>query len=170
MQYYKFYTQKEADKASVKEWGADFGFYEMECKFYGGNAVKDVAKRDWYDEDGDDEFIPSAQKYKAFEMTAKFGFRGGKYAANDALKVLQDYLNGGTIKFYDSYNAVGRKNVRFLEISDDAELVRSDSDGDILCINVKMKVNDPRTEVRLEMDEDGLTVKELAYETEKTQG
>lgn len=149
MKYYKFYIQKEATGSVVKELGEDFGFYETESKFYGGNTVKEVAKRDWYDEDGDDEFIPEQQKYKAFEVEIKFGYKGGMNTANEKLKTLQDYLDGGTMKFYDSYNRVGRQNVRFEEISDDAELVRNTEDGDILIITIRLKVNDPRTEITL---------------------
>lgn len=150
MKYYKFYIQKETDGAEVKELGEDFGFYEMECKFYGGKAVKDVPKRDWYDEDGDDEFVPEELKYKAFEMDIKFGYKGDMFTANDKLDALQDYLDGGTMKIYDSYNHIGRQNVRFVEIPDDAELVRDKDDGDILVVTVKLKVNDPRTAIKLE--------------------
>lgn len=149
MKYYKFYIQKETAGSEVKELGEDFGFYETECKFYGGNAVKDVAKRDWHDEDGDDEFVPDEQKYKAFEMQVKFGYKGGQFSANDKLEALQDYLNGGTMKVYDSYNNIGRQNVRFEGISDDAELVRDADDGDILIVTVKLKVNDPKTKITL---------------------
>lgn len=155
MKYYKYYVQKETGKpsttpqATVRELGEDFGFYETESKFYGGNAVKEVAKRDWHDEDGDDEFVPSEQKYKAFEMEVKFGYKGDQFSANAKLKALQDYLSGGTMKVYDSYNRIGRQNVRFEEISDDAELVRDSEDGDILIITVKLKVNDPRTSIIL---------------------
>lgn len=149
MKYYKFYIQKETTGSAVKELGEDFGFYETESKFYGGNAVKEVAKRDWYDEDGDDEFVPEQQKFKAFEAEIKFGYKGDMNTANGKLKALQDYLYGGTMKFYDSYNRVGRQNVRFEEISDDAELVRNTDDGDILIITLKLKVNDPKTEITL---------------------
>lgn len=149
MKYYKFYVQKETDGAAVKEMGEDFGFYETESKFYGGNEVKGVAKRDWHDEDGDDEFAPKAQKYKAYEMSVKFGYKGSKFTANDKLEALKDYLNGGTMKFYDSYNMVGRQNVRFEGIPDDAELVRDTEDGDILIVTVKLKVNDPKTNIKL---------------------
>lgn len=149
MQYYKFYIQKESDGAPVKELGEDFGFYETESKFYGGNTVKDLPKRDWYDEDGDDEFVPDTLKYKAYDAEVKFGYKGDRFTANDKLKALQDYLNGGTMKVYDSYNRIGRQNVRFEGIPDDAELVRDEEDGDILIITVKFKVNDPKTDITL---------------------
>lgn len=153
MKYYKFFIQKETSGADVKELGEDFGFYETECKFYGGNAVKDVPKRDWYDEDGDDEFVPNELKYKAFKMQVKFGYKGSQFSANEKLEALQNYLNGGTMKVYDSYNKIGRQNVRFEEISDDAELVRDVDDGDILIITVNLKVNDPKTKITLTKEE-----------------
>lgn len=149
VEYYKYYVQKEADGSEVKELGEDFGFYETESKFYGGNAVKDIPKRDWNDEDGDDEFVPDEPKYKAFEMSVKFGYKGDFGSANAKMKALQDYLSKGTMKVYDSYNRIGRQNVRFVEISDDAELVRDKEDGDILIITIKLKANDPRTEITL---------------------
>lgn len=149
MKYYKFYIQKESEGAAVKELGEDFGFYETESKFYGGNTVKDIPKREWHDEDGDDEFVPDEQKYKAYEMEVSLGYKGDMGTANEKLRALQDYLAGGTMRFYDSYNKTGRQGVRFVSISDDAELVRNDADGDILIITVRMKVNDPRTEITL---------------------
>lgn len=149
MTYYKFYIQKEASGSEVKELGEDFGFYETESHFYGGGAMKDVAKRDWYDEDGDDEFVPDALKYKAYEMSVKFGYKGGMFSANEKLSELMDYLGGGAMKIYDSYNRVGRQGVRLMEISDDADLVRNTEDGDILIITIKFKVNDPRTDITL---------------------
>lgn len=147
MEYYKFYIQKDSGDTEVKELGSDYGFYETESKFYGGGAVKDIAKRDWPDEDGDDEYVPEAMKLKAYEMEVKFGWKGDKYGANAALEALQAYLLGGTMKVYDSYHAIGRQGVRFEEISDDAELVRDDAEGDILIITVKLKVNDPKSVV-----------------------
>lgn len=149
MKYYKFYIQKESSGSAVKELGEDFDFYETESKFYGGGAVKDVAKRDWHDEDGDDEFVPEEQKYKAYEMEVSFGYKGDMNTANAKLKALKDYLNGGTMKVYDSYNRIGRQGVRFEEISNDAELVRDETDGDILIIKVRLKVNDPVTDITL---------------------
>ena len=148
MRYYKYLIQKETEGSAVKDTAEDFGMYEMESKFYGTATVKDVAKRDWHDEDGDDEFVPSVQRYKAIDAEVKFGFKGDKYSANAAIKKFMEYLNGGTMKVYDEYNHIGRQNVRFQGISDDAELVR-DKDGDILIIKVKLKINDPVTDIIL---------------------
>lgn len=149
MGYYKFYIQKETTGAEVYELGEKFGFYETSCNFYGGGAVKDVPSRNWYDEDGDDEYVPTAQKFKAYEMEVSFGYKGSQFTANTALQSLKSYLSGGTMKVYDTYNRIGRQNVRFMEISDDATLVRNSDDGDILIVKIKFKVNDPVTDVVL---------------------
>lgn len=149
MNYYKFYIQKEAEGSAVCELGEDFGFYETSCNFYGGGTVKDVPSRDWHDEDGDDEYVPATQRFKAYEMEVGFGYKGGQFTANSALASLKSYLSGGTMKIYDSYNRIGRQNVRFMEISDDATLVRDSDEGDILIIKVKFKVNDPVTDIVL---------------------
>ncbi len=149
MDYYKFYIQKEADGSAVCELGEDFGFYETACNFYGGGTVKDIPSRDWHDEDGDDEYVPAVQRFKSCEMEVSFGYKGSQFTANAALSTLKSYLSGGTMKFYDTYNRIGRQNVRFMEISDDATLVRNSADGDILIIKIKFKVNDPVTDVVL---------------------
>jgi hypothetical protein len=150
MKYYKFFFQKETDGSPVMESGEDFDIYEVESKFYGCGEAKELANRDWCDEHGDDEFIPDEIKLKAQNIEVKFGYKGDKFSANAVISRLHEYLrNGGMMKIYDEYNHIGRKHVRFVGISDDAELVRNDDDGDILIFTVKLKANDPATDVLL---------------------
>lgn len=150
MRYYKFYIQKESDGAAVMETGAEFEVYETQCKFYGGGEVKDLPKREWYDEHGEDEFVPDEMKFKSQEMEVKFSYKGNKNSANNVIRTFMSYLStGGSMKIFDEYNQIGRQNVRFVSISDDAELVRNDSEGDILIFTVKFKVNDPVTNITL---------------------
>ena len=149
MKYYKYYIQKEADGSPVKEKAEDFNIYEVDSKFYGGASAKELPKRNWNDEHGDDEFVPSNLMMESVSHSVKFGYKGDKYSANKALKDFIDYLsNGGSMKIYDEYNKIGRQHVRFSSVSDDAELVRSD-EGDILIFTVNLKVNDPVTDVVL---------------------
>jgi len=149
MKYYKYYIQKEADGSPVKETAEDFNIYEVGSKFYGGASAKELPKRNWNDEHGDDEFVPSDLMMEPVSHSVKFGYKGDKYSANKALKDFIDYLSkGGSMKIYDEYNKIGRQHVRFSSVSDDAELVRSD-EGDILIFTVNLKVNDPVTDVVL---------------------
>lgn len=152
MKYYPFYAEEESQIAAVdavKELGEDFGFYEMSSKFYGGNTVKDLPSRDWKDEDGSDVFVPNVLRYKSYDMEVKFGYKGDFKSANDKLKALKTFLGKGYLRIYDSYNMIGRQHVRLLEISNDATLVRNDTDGDILVITIKFRVDDPVTDITL---------------------
>lgn len=150
MEYYKFYIQKESAGSTVIDTVERFGMYEVQSKFYGGREVKEPAKREWRDEDGDDEFIPSTPVFKAQEMEVRFAYKGTMSSANGKLEGFIKYLSdGGTMKIYDSYNGIGRQNVRFVSVPDDAELVRDSVDGDILVFTVKFKVNDPVTNITL---------------------
>ncbi len=150
MEYYKFYIQKESASSTVIDTVEAFGMYEVQSKFYGGREVKEPAKREWRDEDGDDEFVPSTPVFKAQEMEIKFAYKGTMSSANGKLETFIKYLSeGGTMKIYDSYNGIGRQEVRFVSVADDAELVRDSEDGDILVFTVKFKANDPVTNITL---------------------
>lgn len=154
----KIYTQKIKDEAEpqaeIIELGESFGFYGMELPFKMANEVKEPESNDWSDEDGDDEYIPEGGlKMQAFEIEIKLGYKGDKKTANARLQNLLNYLTGrdgtgSTMKLYSTYTGIGYNDVRFKSISDDAELVRDD-DGDILIIEITLKVNDPITRVVL---------------------
>lgn len=154
----KIYTQKIKDEAEpqaeIIELGENFGFYGMELPFKMANEVKEPESNDWSDEDGDDEYLPEAGlKMKAFDFELKLGYKGDKKTANDKLQGLLEYLtgrdgSGPRMKIYSTYTGIGYNDVRFKSISDDAELVRDDA-GDILIIEITLKVNDPITRVVL---------------------
>ena len=155
MDYYKFYIQKEGKDSTgaaypVKELGEDFKLYEVESKFYGNLTVKDLPNRSWHDENGDDEFVPDVYKYKAYEMSVKLACQGKPMTSNTTIKALKDYLSGGQFEIYDTFNGIGRQHVRFVEIPDDAKLYRHKYGVDeCLVFTLKMKVNDPVTDVTL---------------------
>ena len=162
MRFFKFYIQKEGTDSSgnaypVKESGKDFGVYEKECKFYGGRELKDIAKRDWHDHNGDDEFIPAIPVFKAKSIEIKFACKGDLYSSNNKIKSFMEALaENGSMKIYDEYNHIGRRGVRFDSIPDEATLYRKmDGVDEALVFTVKMKINDPVTEVSLVTDKGG---------------
>lgn len=154
----KIYIQKiksqNGGEAEIIELGEHFGFYGMEIPFKMQYDAKEPEKNDWADEDGDDEYIPEGGlKMQAFEIEIKLGYKGDKKTANDKLQGLLEYLtgrdgSGPRMKIYSTYTGIGYNDVRFKSISDDAELVRDDA-GDILIIEITLKVNDPITRVVL---------------------
>lgn len=154
-QYYKVYMQKEQDGGALKETIADFGMYCMDIPFAIGGSAKSLTERSWADEDGKDVYIPETIMIEAYTMTVKFGFKGDKFSANENITNMVNYLTGRDgsgvyLKMYCDYTKIGRKHVRFVKLSDEAELVRNDEDGDILVIEMQFSVDDPATAVTTE--------------------
>lgn len=151
MDYYKIYLQKEVDEAEVKETIADFGMYCMEDPFVLYSEAKDVTKRSWYDEDGDDEYIPENGLYvQSYENSVKFGFKGDEFGANEKLRSFLDYLCSGMMKMYCEFNKVGRQHVRFKSVKQ--TLYRDEKDGDLLVVTITFKFNDPVTDIKPSSD------------------
>lgn len=151
-EYYKTYMQKEQAGASVKEDIGDFGMYCMELPFTVAGQAKELTSRDWAEEDGKDVYVPAVLKMQTYTLKAKFGCKGDKFSANASIRAFVDYLTGRDgsgvyLKIYNEYTKIGRRHVRFSKLSDDATLVRSDEDGDILVIQIEFQVDDPVTDV-----------------------
>ena len=145
--YFRIYMQMEKDGAEVIDTIDSFGMYCMENPFKTCSEVKEPTKRTWYDEHGDDEYIPKDGLYmSSYENKVKFGFKGKAYGANEKLKAFLQYLRGGMMKMYCEFNGVGRKNVRLKSV--DPVLYRNvQGDEEILILSVTFKFNDPITDV-----------------------
>lgn len=137
----------------MKDAAADFGMWCMSIPFKLCAEAKDVASRDWADEDGTDEYVPHELKLKSYDMDVKWCCKGERGSANAALSSFLSYLTGrdgggAVLSMYCDYTGIGRRCVRFVKLSDDAELVRDD-DGDVLVVTTTMRVTDPVTDVVL---------------------
>lgn len=120
--------------------------------------TKDLAKRDWSDENGDDVYIPSdGLKFKAYDLEVKFLYVGTENAISDDLKNFISFLygrnNGGAplLAVYDEYTKTGRRGVYVLSVDNDL-FFYNDSDYDaIASFKVKFRVTDPVTDITLSM-------------------
>lgn len=152
MQYEKVYIQKTRTGSPVKETIADFDIYCADMPFKLLVEAKEPSKRDWFDEHGDDEYIPDGGlKLKAYTMDVKFCCKGDKNSSNEKINKFLKYLTGldGTgveLKMYCTWTKIGRKGIRFDKLNDKAELVR-DNDGDVLVFTITFKVNDPVSDI-----------------------
>lgn len=150
---YAILFKKMADDASVVDtldnWGIvckDFPF-----KLYG--EAKELPSRDWKDEDGDDEYIPSELPIASYEIDVEFVYKGDMNTANTNIKGFLDYLTGrgGTgaeLMVYDTYTKIGRQRVRYVNVDEDIYW-RQEYGGDVVVFVVTFKVNDPVTEITL---------------------
>ena len=146
--FFRIYLQREKDGAEVFDTIDTFGMYCMENPFKPCEKVKEPTKRNWYDENGDDEYISPTKGLlmEAYESKVKFGFNGRAYGANEKLKTFLEYLRGGMMKMYCEFNAIGRQHVRLADI--DPSLYRDvRGNEDILVVSVNLKFNDPCTDV-----------------------
>ncbi|WP_065218448.1 MULTISPECIES: hypothetical protein [Butyricimonas] len=154
MAYKGIYFQKEKEGSLVKESVSDFGIWCKDFPFKIHGDAKELANTEWSDEDGDDEFIPDVIRLKSYEISVEFAYKGVSGSANEKIRDFLDYLtgrdgSGASLKVYDSFTGIGRKNVRFMSVSQDGEYVRSDAEGDVFLFKVTFKVNDPVTDIIL---------------------
>lgn len=149
---------RKTGSSVVKDSIRDFGMYCKEVPFMLFGDAKDLSSDDYKDEDGEDEYIPETLPLKSYTMEVTFAFKGDRDSANKALKDFVSYLTGrdadgegAEFDMYSTYTDMGRQRCRFVSISDNAELVRTD-DYDILFPKIKFKVNDPVTDIVLKSE------------------
>lgn len=151
MKPYSIYVKKENGRVidTQDEWG--IVCKEFTFLLYGES--KELPKRDWHDEDGEDTFFPSQLAMAAYDLYVEFGYKGAMDSANVAVRSFLDYLTGrdgsGTyLSVYDTYTKIGRQGVYFKSVGQDV-FVRNTSEGDLVVFNVKFRVTDPMTEITL---------------------
>ncbi len=166
MDYYKVYMQLEADGSDVVETIDDYGLYCMDIPFAVATGAKELTKRDWHDEDGEDVYMPKdGLRLSAYDIDVKFGYRGGRFGANDSINAFLDFVRRGMLKMYCDYTRIGRRHVVFSKLSDKATLVRDIDEGDLLVITATFRVCDPVTNIVPAYDSNG-NVSDLQIETE----
>jgi len=125
--------------------------------------VKEPAKRAWYDEHGDDEYISGSGLFmEAYTMTVELGCRAkdtveqnvvtstAKENVKGYVKTFLDYLRtAGMMKIYSAHTLIGRQNVRLESVSDKATWQQGEDGYWFLIFEVTFKVNDPVTDVTL---------------------
>ena len=118
--------------------------------------TKDLAKRDWYDEHGEDVYMPTdGLKFKAYDMEVKFLYVGTQAQMSDDLKGFISFIcgrnTGGApmLKIYDEYTKTGRRGVYVTDISNDL-IAYDEVNTDVIGVfKVKFRVTDPVTEITL---------------------
>lgn len=151
----------------VKESVVSWGVWCKDIPFVIHGKAKEPAKRTWYDQHGDDEYIPDdGLMLEAYTMKVEFGCKIMSAttdetttpdteipAVEDVKEKVSSFLEylrtSGMMKMYSSYTGIGRQNVRFSDV-DDKAIWKSDEDGnEFLIFSVTFKVNDPVTDITL---------------------
>ena len=118
---------------------------------------KDVVSRNWLDENGEDVYIPFNVMLKKFDLEISFLCNGTANTVRSNVKDFLSYLMGrastvnrvgARLAIYDTYNAIGWKDVRMKSYSSDG-LVMDNSDTEVVLeFKVIFEVYDPYTEVK----------------------
>ena len=155
------------DVGDVVDTQSTFGVVCQECPFKILPESKELPTGQWYDEDGEDVFIPlDGLRFEAYDMEAKFLYAGNKSNIASDLKSFIDFIYGRVnivngqkvainptknvaLAVYDEYTEVGRRGVYVKSVDDDIFLY-DDSDTEAVGIfKVKFRVTDPVTDVTL---------------------
>lgn len=146
---------------SVSQWGV----WCKDIPFIIFGKVKEPAKNSWFDEHGDDEYIPSdGLNLESYTMKVEFGCKKMRSITDGDVNIdevtdvrnkvnsfLQYLRTSGMLDVYSTHTRIGRTNVRLVEVSDSAKW-KSDGDEEYLVFSVVFKVNDPITDVVLGQD------------------
>lgn len=143
--------QKMSDGAEVKDSLSDFNMVCTDFPFKIGGKTKELPKREWEGEDGEDTYIPSVLPLEAYDIEVGMCYKGSVETAYDGLIALRDYLtgvngDGSALKVYNGHTGVGRQGIYMLSMDDDVELTRM-NDEDVVLFNIKFRVTDPKTEI-----------------------
>ena len=125
-----------------------WGIVATELPFKIVGEMKDIPSNNWYDENGDDEFIPTTPVYKAYEMEPKFIIEASSMGTliSNIREFILFLANDGDFAMYNPNTSVGRTNIRYVSYSDEAtynKLNTSDGVSYVCKFSLKLKVNNP---------------------------
>lgn len=150
--YKPFYIQTDGD-GSALDTAANWGLVAKTNPFPLLPDPKDPFKNEWFDEDGDDEYVASMH-YGSIEFEVSFYVKAYAVSGKTSEQVLREQVDAffakikdGSFKTYDSYTGVGRKDVRYAGYKE--ESFRRKSDWSRAIFTITFKANDPITRIGL---------------------
>lgn len=161
---------QKGDGAVVNSYN-EWGIATRKVPFKTGGKVKSLAKTDWKDEHGADEYFPAKLCFEPYEIEVEFAYAGRELASNPfnlslATTQIANFINwlsgndsengtGSELKIYFPYTGIGRQKCRLSEISDEdphLQLVQVGSslyNENVVTFKVKFMVTDPVTYITL---------------------
>ncbi len=118
--------------------------------------TKELPKRDWYDEHGEDVYMPTdGLKFKAYDLEVKFLYVGTEQSMTTDLKNFINFICGRNangapmLAIYDEYTKMGRRGIYVLTVDNELYFYNDSSIDAIAEFKVKFRVTDPVTDVTL---------------------
>ena len=101
--------------------------------------VKNISSKDWADNQGDEEYIPSVLTFKAYEEILQFVYKGVLNTAGSAIRTFISYLSSAEFSFYDEFSGRGFR-CRFSGYDPVATYKVVE---EVVLFNIKVKINNP---------------------------
>lgn len=159
---------------SVVSTADQWGIVCCKVPFKAGCETKEVAKRDWYDEHGEDAYLPSKLMFKAYDAEFDMAYKGQELASNPFdldlamtnIDAFKKFLTGNTssdgdgseLKIYSPFTTIGRQKCYLLAISDEDPVVMTKGENNnvyhenVVTFKVKFRVTDPITDITLSVN------------------
>ena len=163
MNYKKLLIQQQTNNGgnytnvgSVVDTQTSFRVVCQEFPFKHFPETKDLPKRDWYDEHGEDVYIPSdGLRFKAYDLEVKFLYVGTQAQMPTDLRNFISFIYGRNtdgsplLAIYDEYTKTGRRGAYVLNV--DNELIAYDDKNEEVIgqFKVKFRITDPVTDITL---------------------
>ena len=152
---------------SLTQWGI------VCCKvpFKAGGKTKELAKKEWYDQHGEDTYIPNMLMFEAYDAEFELAYQGQELAnnpfnLNKAFTQIDNFKkwlsgndnvsgSGATLKIYSPFSTIGRQGCYLLEISDEEPHVQLKQEmgnlynENVVTFKVKFRVTDPMTNITI---------------------
>ena len=119
---------------------------------------KNIYSHSWFDENGDDEYIPQTLYYEPVTVAMKFGAKVDNPSSIGTLratvKSFLDAIGGKVFSFYAPGYGIGRQDCRLESIPEDAAyhnlpIAGGNAYEEQLVFTVNVKINDPYTPITL---------------------
>jgi len=121
--------------------------------------AKNISSQSWYDQNGDDDYIPSVLYYDPISITIPFVVKGYLSVVTPNIKAFLSELRSAIFSFYDVLAKEGRQSCIVEEYPQEASVLTLDGlpitveeiEQQPVCVvfNVKIKINDPVTNIQL---------------------
>lgn len=148
--YKPFYIQTESDTRAL-DTAVQWGLVAKTNPFPLLPSPKEPFKNEWFDENGDDEYVASMH-YESIEFEVSFYIKTYAVTGKTAEQVLREQVDAffskirqGPFMVYDSYTGVGRKDVRYAGYKEDT--FKRSGDWARAIFTITFKANDPITRV-----------------------
>ena len=159
------------DNGNVVNSFSQWGIVCCKVPFKAGGKTKELAKREWYDEQGGDTYIPQKLMFEAYDAEFEMAYQGQELSSNPfnlslafrKIDAFKRWLSGNDtqqgsgaeLKIYSPYSSIGRQGCYLIEISsEDPHVQLKQENGNtyrenVVTFKVRFRVTDPMTNITL---------------------